>query len=177
MCEKLKNEIIQKLADERGDVRSCGKGQPAVGVTAEGPADEPVEGVVQQSRGQEGHGTAQEDEPRASEDTVKGGEVPCVGGNGGGNEEDGAGEEVDATGQDRHAVGCARAEVLGDDVHAHEGQPGDEDTAVQGDPGELEKGLVGQKVHADDRHHEEGHHRGGDGAHEDLGIGVFTAEP
>ena len=58
--------------------------------------------------------------------------------------------------------------MLGDDVHAHEGQPRDENAAVQGDPIQLQEGLVGKQIHADHADCKERYHRGRDGAQEDF---------
>ena len=40
--------------------------------------------------------------------------------------------------------------MLGDDIHAHEGKPRYQNTAVECDPIVLEKSFVCQQIHADD---------------------------
>ena len=40
--------------------------------------------------------------------------------------------------------------MLGYNIHAHEGKPRDQNTAVKRDPIELKQGLVGKQIHTDD---------------------------
>ena len=84
-----------------------------------------------------GNGAAHEDEPCAAEDIVKGSIVIGGGGNGTGHEEDQTGQHIDGRSQKGNLIGSLGSKVLGDDVHAHERQPGDQDAAVQGDPVKL----------------------------------------
>ena len=114
-------EVIEELSNEGGDVGPHSVGHLPVGISAEALTDKPVEGIIQQGRGQKGHGTAQENKPGSPENPVEGGIVPRVGGDNGGYKEDEAGQKVDAAGQYRNAVGGAGTEVLGDDIHAHKG--------------------------------------------------------
>ena len=115
------DEVVDELSDKGGNVGAGDVRRLAVGIFAECLADGPVEGVVDQTGGEERDGTAEQDEPRAAEDAVKYGVVPGVGGNDAGNEEDEAGQKVDGGRQQGDAVGGLRAKVLGDHVHAHKG--------------------------------------------------------
>ena len=127
-------------------------------------ADGVVQEIIDQRRRQKGYRTAGKDEPSAAENAVEGGVIVGTGGDGACREENQAGEEIDDHRMNGNDGGCAGTEVLGDDVHAHEGKPGDENAAVQSDPVQLEQGLVGKQIHTDYADGKESHHRSRDGA-------------
>ena len=68
--------------------------------------------------------------------------------------------------------GGARAKVLGDHIHAHKGEPRNQDTAVQRDPVELYEGLVGQKVHAYHADGKQGYYRSRNGSEQYFGFEI-----
>jgi hypothetical protein len=51
--------------------------------------------------------------------------------------------------------------VLGDDVHTHKREPGDQYSAVERDPIELQESLVGKQVHTHHADNEESNDRRG----------------
>ena len=60
--------------------------------------------------------------------------------------------------------------MLGNDIHAHKGQPRDQYAAVQRDPIQLQKRFIGKQIHADDADRKQGYHSCGDGAQQNLGF-------
>ena len=167
------NKVVNELAEEGGHIGAHGVSQLSVGVLAKSLANEPVEHIVDYRGREKSHRAAQQNEPCAAENTVKGGVVRHIGGDGACHKENEAGEKVDGGSQKGDLVGCLGAKVLGDDVHAHEGQPGDQNSAVQRDPLQLQQGLVCQQIHADHADHKESYHRCGNGTEEDLHFGEF----
>jgi len=156
------NKIIKKLSDKGRYVASCGERRAAVGIFPKQTPDEDVERAVDAGRGKERHRAGEQNEPRAAENAVKGGIIVRRRGNDAGHKKDQTGQKIDARRQNRDAVGRLRPEVLGNDVHTHERQPRNENTAVEGDPRKLQQRFVGQKIHANDADNEQGHHRSRD---------------
>ena len=64
--------------------------------------------------------------------------------------------------------------MLGEDIHAHEGKPRDQNTAVKRDPFVLKKGFVRQQIHADDADDEERDRDRGNGFEQDRKLLSFS---
>ena len=63
--------------------------------------------------------------------------------------------------------------MLCQDIHAHEGEPRDQNTAVKRDPIVLKKRLVRQQIHADDADDEERDRNCGNGFEQDRKLLSF----
>lgn len=84
-CKSNKNdqreyEIIQKLTDERGDVRLHTIRKFAVGIFMKRFTDCPIQKVIDEGRRQKSDGTAEQNEPRSAENPVKRAVIVCIGG-------------------------------------------------------------------------------------------------
>ena len=88
-----------------------------------------------------------------------------------------AGKQIDGGSQYRNAIGCAGTEMLGYDIHAHEGKPRNQDAAVQCDPFELQQRFIGQQVHADYAYHKKRNHRHRDASQQKKRFLSFAAHP
>ena len=171
-----KHKIIQKLSDECRDIGPHRIRELAVGRSAEALADHKIQHIIDHRGKQKGDRAAKQDKPSSAKDAVKRAVIVCVGGNRAGDEEDHAGQKIDARGKHGDAVRCLRAEVLRDDIHTHKREPRDENTAVQRDPIELEKRLIGKQIHTDDAHDEKRDDRRGNGSHQDLHFCIFSVD-
>ena len=114
-----KDKVVQKLPDKGGHVGAHGVGQLAVGIPLEQSADGKIQEVIDHRRAKKGHRTAQQNKPGAAKNAVKGLVISRARRDRRRHEKDEAGQKIDRRRQHRDAIGRARAEVLGDYVHAH----------------------------------------------------------
>jgi hypothetical protein len=133
----------------------------AVGLSAYALAYQPIERIIYHGRGEKRHRTAEQNKPRAAEYRVERVKIFGVRGNYACHEEDEAGEQIYCHRKHRDTVRRLRSEVLGDDVHTHKREPGDQNSAVERDPIELEQSLVGKQVHTHHAANEESNDRRG----------------
>ena len=153
--DQRKDEIIQELTDEGRNIGLHTVGELAIGVFMKGSADHEIQGIVDDGGSDKGDRTADKNKPRAAENAVKRAVIVRIRGNTARNEKDQAGQKVDHHRQNGDHIRGLRSEMLREDIHAHEGEPGDQDTAVKRDPFVLEKRLICQQIHADDADNEE----------------------
>lgn len=149
------NEVVHKLSDQSGNICLGCIRKPAVRILLKCLSDRPVQEVVQSRRREKCDGASQQDEPGSAKDLIKRRVITRIGRNGTRDIEDQAGQQVDHGRKDRDLGGRLRTEMLCNDIHAHKGQPGYEDSPVQGDPVSLDQRLVGKQVHADHADHKE----------------------
>ena len=94
-----KDEIIEKLTDERGNIGLHTVRKLAVGVSAERSADREIQHIVDHGRGKKGDRASQQNEPRSAENAVKGAVIVRVRRDSACREKDQTGQQIDHHGK------------------------------------------------------------------------------